>query len=415
VWERLETVSGLAACWLGMGRSKWPHVRLHVCSCCSHPPAPHPELQALPDEEDARQENSGSHNSHSSHNSRRDRWVTVSLQAEDAVVVRKSAAQSAHETFGHGDGLFHKEAFLKKIAESGTRGQNEVSFYRAVEEARQASCVSKDALTAAVSRFYGLVSLAQRDGTAARYMRLSNLLMGVVNPRTMDIKMGVRCFEEEELRNPKPRGDLYQRMAQMEGRLPAPVLTAEEHSAQAISKARWMQLRDNLSSTTSHGFRIDAVRTPDGHWTAFDSDLCCIRTDDLLLKTFHAYLPPTEECDVGVTAPALAASLAAQLHDLGRALRSSPLFSAYEFVGSSIFFVVDTAGTLTMIDFGVTKPVPPPGLRHDVRWELGSREDGYLIGLDSLTALWVRLAGNADADEAERPWMADVVDSKHAC
>ena len=48
------------------------------------------------------------------------------------------------------------------------------------------------------------------------------------------------------------------------------VLTDDEREAKAITKSRWMTLRDSLSSTQAHGFRIDALRTPLGHLTAFE-------------------------------------------------------------------------------------------------------------------------------------------------
>jgi 1D-myo-inositol-triphosphate 3-kinase len=38
-----------------------------------------------------------------------------------------------------------------------------------------------------------------------------------------------------------------------------------------------------------------------------------------------------------------------------------------------------------MIDFGKTTP-SPDRIRHDVQWAEGNREDGYLIGLASLTS-----------------------------
>ena len=38
------------------------------------------------------------------------------------------------------------------------------------------------------------------------------------------------------------------------------------------------------------------------------------------------------------------------------------------------------------------------GLKHDVPWEMGNHEDGYLVGLERLTAAWRRLC-------AEDEWM----------
>ena len=67
-------------------------------------------------------------------------------------------------------------------------------------------------------------------------------------------------------------------------------------------------------------------------------------------------------------------------------------------VGSSLLFVYDEDDggpppSCWMIDFAKTQQVdaaavPPPGLTHRAKWELGNHEDGYLSGLDSLIDVW---------------------------
>ena len=69
-----------------------------------------------------------------------------------------------------------------------------------------------------------------------------------------------------------------------------------------------------------------------------------------------------------------------------------------EVVGSSLLFVYDEDDggpppSCWMIDFAKTMQVdaaavPPPGLTHRAKWELGNHEDGYLSGLDSLIDVW---------------------------
>merc|ERR1712000_133042 len=77
-----------------------------------------------------------------------------------------------------------------------------------------------------------------------------------------------------------------------------------------------------------------------------------------------------------------------RLSQLEDKLRSSNFFRYHELIGSSLLFVYDERGNagVWMIDFGKTSPSDKP-LRHDVPWRLGTREDGYLIGLDNLTTL----------------------------
>ena len=82
----------------------------------------------------------------------------------------------------------------------------------------------------------------------------------------------------------------------------------------------------------------------------------------------------------------------------GRALEASEFFATHEVVGSSLLFVYDEDDggpppSCWMIDFAKTQQVdaaavPPSGLTHRAKWELGNHEDGYLSGLDSLIDVW---------------------------
>ena len=111
-------------------------------------------------------------------------------------------------------------------------------------------------------------------------------------------------------------------MARMEKRLTAPVLTAQEHRDATLTKARWMVLRDQLSSTHSLGFRVDAMRTRHGHLTAFDSDLFRVDDADGVLTALHAFLPRASECHEGVHPRDLAQTIAKRLKELQ--VRSQP-------------------------------------------------------------------------------------------
>lgn len=65
-----------------------------------------------------------------------------------------------------------------------------------------------------------------------------------------------RTFMESEVKNPVLRKDLYEKMIKLCPDAP----TKEEREQQAITKLRYMQFREEESSTAEYGFRIEALR-----------------------------------------------------------------------------------------------------------------------------------------------------------
>ncbi|ELK36017.1 Inositol-trisphosphate 3-kinase B [Myotis davidii] len=178
-----------------------------------------------------------------------------------------------------------------------------------------------------------------KDGE--RYNQMDDLLADFDSPCVMDCKMGVRTYLEEELtkarKKPSLRKDMYQKMVEVDPAAP----TEEENAQRAVTKPRYMQWRETISSTATLGFRIEGIKT--------------------------AYRD--------------------RLKDIRATLEVSPFFKGHEVIGSSLLFIHDKReqAKVWMIDFGKTTPLPEgQTLKHDVPWQEGNREDGYLSGLNNL-------------------------------
>nr|XP_008123644.1 PREDICTED: inositol-trisphosphate 3-kinase B [Anolis carolinensis] len=254
-----------------------------------------------------------------------------------------------------------------------------------VEDACLAELMT-DVLHPFVPAYHGVVEVA-----GERYIQMDDLLSGLDMPSIMDCKMGTRTYLEEELckGQQRPRRDLYQKMVKVDPLAPSP----EERSQGAVTKPRYMQWREGISSSATLGFRIEGITIEGG---AVQRDFKQTRTEDEIMEVFLTFTK--RRLDV------LSIYLS-RLEDMRKALEESVFFKTHEVIGSSLLFVHDRKGPRQRLDDRFREDAArrrrgaPP--RHDVVWTHGSHEDGYLIGLRNLTGT-VRGAREKAAD-GQRP------------
>ncbi|KAK7790270.1 hypothetical protein R5R35_012636 [Gryllus longicercus] len=208
------------------------------------------------------------------------------------------------------------------------------------------------------------------DYKGEKFIELQDLLHGFSDPHVMDVKMGTRTFLESEVEKTAARHDLYLKMVQVDPTAP----TAEEHSQQAVTKLRYMQFREQQSSTCSQGFRIEAMKF---RGSPPMTDLKKVKSRDEVLTTMALFLGGRED---------VRQRLLERLREIRCKFEKSEYFQKHEVVGSSIFMIYDdTKVGAWMIDFAKTLPVPEGStVNHRQPWVQGNHEEGFLFGLDSL-------------------------------
>uniref|UniRef100_A0A8C1U2T1 Kinase n=1 Tax=Cyprinus carpio TaxID=7962 RepID=A0A8C1U2T1_CYPCA len=228
----------------------------------------------------------------------------------------------------------------------------------------------RDVLKPYVPAYHGDV---EKDGE--RYNQMEDLLADFDLPCVMDCKMGVRTYLEEELtkarKKPSLRADMYQKMIEVDPDAP----TAQEHEQKAVTKPRYMQWRETISSTATLGFRIEGIKNEDG---TVNRDFKKTKTQEQVTEAFQDFVKGNKN---------ILHSYLNRLKEIRDTLEISPFFKTHEVIGSSLLFVHDKRehAKVWMIDFGKTTPLPEgQELSHSATWVEGNREDGYLYGLDHL-------------------------------
>lgn len=202
------------------------------------------------------------------------------------------------------------------------------------------------------------------------YLELQDLLHGFDDPTVMDIKMGRRTFLESEVNNKSVRGDLYQKMNSIN----SAALTPDEHNCKGITKLRYMLFREQISSSESKGFRIEALKMKGSPPVC---DLQKVKSCSDVESTIAFFLNNKKT---------ITKDLIKRLRTMRTLIEKSEFFHNHEIVGSSVFIVYDkTHVGAWMIDFAKSRPLPD-GMKIDHRkpWVPGNCEEGLLHGMDEL-------------------------------
>jgi len=233
------------------------------------------------------------------------------------------------------------------------------------------SRLMKDSARVIVPTFFREVAYADDH-----FIEMQDLLFPFKKPSLMDIKMGSRTFLEDEVANAKPREDLYKKMVAVAPLEP----TAAERQAKAVTKRRYMQFREDLSSSRELGFRVEAMRV---HGSPAETDMKTVRSRADVVAALSSF----------ARRDGVRRALIRQLRRLRDVFERSDFFRVHEVIGSSLLLVYDEdqAG-VWIIDFAKTRRLPE-GVRvtHRKPWSPGNHEEGFLTGLDNLIEMMEQL------------------------
>ncbi|XP_076232331.1 inositol-trisphosphate 3-kinase-like protein isoform X3 [Calliopsis andreniformis] len=281
----------------------------------------------------------------------------LDLTAPASDVLLKNRLKSWFQLSGHPDGFAPAGPGTVWKRKTGGSENTERIVYEALSKDKE--------LRDCIPRYYREV-----DYKGETFIELQDLLFGFNDPHVMDIKMGTRTFLESEVSKTTARPDLYQKMIAVDPNAP----TKQEHEQRAVTKLRYMQFREQQSSTCSHGFRIEAMKLPGGPPI---TDLKKVKSHEEVLETMKLFLGTRE---------ATREKLLVRLKKLRSKIEQSEYFKTHEIIGSSIFMIYDNDKVgVWLIDFAKTRELPKgQRVTHRKPWEQGNHEEGFLLGLDNL-------------------------------
>jgi len=146
---------------------------------------------------------------------------------------------------------------------------------------------------------------------------LEDLTSAYSRPCVMDVKMGTRTFQEDVADNPKRRVDLMEKMIKLPDGKAA---LDEEERVKGVTKLRYMQFRENLSTSATKGWRIEGMHI--ARVGKYDVPKT-LREDEEVLITLGAFVQGSVP---------LANELGQRLRQLREALEASEWFMSHEMV-----------------------------------------------------------------------------------
>lgn len=169
-------------------------------------------------------------------------------------------------------------------------------------------------------------------------------------------------------------------------------LNTEDHQLQAVTKLRYMQFRERMSSSHERGFRIDAVKL---RGLSPVRDLKTVRSKEEIEQLITIFMSMR---------PQAIKEIYRRLKLMRSMMEQSEFFKKFEIIGSSIFIVYDEkkAG-VWLIDYAKAHELSDGvTISHRKPWQPGNHEEGLLYGMDQLIVVFKTLHERLEKSKKRR-------------
>jgi len=265
-------------------------------------------------------------------------------------ISRMSELESFSGAAGHCGGILKAEnGNLLKIFDE--ENSNEPVFL--------SNLPSDDPLRPFTARFCGI-----REISGRKYLELENLTKDCIAPSVMDIKLGKKTFIPDP-KNTAKREDLFLKMQKLD----PTSLTTEELASKTVTKCRYLQFRDDLSTTSEFGFRIEGISF------AKEVDLKFENPEKVELQRMKKP-EAMKNFDNFMEANGLEKKhVVKEMEEFREAATKSEYLQNHQLIGCSLLLIADSKIlTLKLIDFAKSKIVDKDD----------EKDDSWRVGLNNL-------------------------------